>query len=429
MIDAGAPPAVPGLVLDRLIGAGEHGEVWRALDLGAVRTVAVHVGRPAGGAGAAAREAALLRRVDHENVVLLHSVLDLPDGRRAVVLDLVPGGDLATLVRRRGPLPTAEVVSVAIGLARALAHVHALGFVHGRLSAHDVLFAADGRPVLTGLGIGALLAPMSPAGPPSYPTPPDDVRALGEVLRFALTGARAGTAVPGQLAPLVASCLAADPDARPSPTRVGTMAWDAAPGVPVLLDPVEPPERSAAVGQPSDTLPMRSVTRALVVGVGVALGVAALVAGAWAVAPRVFGVRPVPVPSPSAASGDGLDDVQGLVAGLAAGRARAMADRDVPALAAVDAPGSAALTADSAFIARLRAAAVTLRGLRFAVTDAGVVEVSGDAATVQARVTTSAYVEVRRDGSVARRVAAGTPRTVRLALLRTPDGWRITRDR
>ncbi len=244
MIDAGAPPAVPGLVLDRLIGVGEHGEVWRALDLGAVRTVAVHVGRPAGGAGAAAREAALLRRVDHENVVLLHSVLDLPDGRRAVVLDLVPGGDLATLVRRRGPLPTGEVVSVAIGLARALAHVHALGFVHGRLSAHDVLFAADGRPVLTGLGIGALLAPASPAGPPSYPTPPDDVRALGEVLRFALTGGRAGAAVPGPLAPLVASCLAADPDARPSPTRVGTMAWDAAPGVPVLLDPVEQPERS-----------------------------------------------------------------------------------------------------------------------------------------------------------------------------------------
>jgi hypothetical protein len=424
MIDAGAPPAVPGLVLDRLIGVGEHGEVWRALDLGAVRTVAVHVGRPDGGAGAAAREAALLRRVDHENVVLLHSVLDLPDGRRAVVLELVPGGDLATLVGRRGPLPTGEVVSVAIGLARALAHVHALGFVHGRLSAHDVLFAADGRPVLTGLGIGALLAPASPAGPPSYPTPADDVRALGEVLRFALTGGRADAAVPGALAPLVASCLGADPDARPSPTRVGTMAWDAAPGVPVLLNAVEP----TPVVQPPATLPMRSVARPLVVGVGVALGVAALVAGAWAVAPRFSGVRAAPAPSPSAAPGEGLDDVQGLVAGLASGRAQAMADRDVPALAAVDAPGSAALTADSAFIARLRAAAVTLRGLRFAVTDAGLVEVSGDAATVQARVATSAYVEVRRDGSVARRVAAGTPRTVRLTLLRTSDGWRITTD-
>src|SRR3954454_21967311 len=157
MIDAGAPPAVPGLVLDRLIGVGEHGEVWRALDLGAVRTVAVHVGRPAGGAGAAAREAALLRRIDHENVVRLRSVLDLPDGRRAVVLDLVPGGDLAALVARRGALPTGEVVTIAIALARALAHVHALGFVHGRFSPRDVLFADDGRPVLAGVGASALL--------------------------------------------------------------------------------------------------------------------------------------------------------------------------------------------------------------------------------------------------------------------------------
>src|SRR5690349_4551912 len=109
MITAGAPPAVPGLLLDRRLVAGRYGEVWRALDLGAVRTVAVQLGRPAGAAGAAAREAALLRRIEHENVARLRSVLDLPDGRRAVVLDLVPGVDLAALVARRGPLPTGEV--------------------------------------------------------------------------------------------------------------------------------------------------------------------------------------------------------------------------------------------------------------------------------------------------------------------------------
>jgi serine/threonine protein kinase len=240
MIGAGAPPVVPGLVLARRLGTGEHGEVWRAVDLlqcdeRAARAVLVQIGRPAGSPGAAAREAALLRRVDHENLARLRSVLDLPDGRRAVVLDLEPRDDLAALVARRGPLPTGEVLTVAIALARALEHAHALGLVHGRLGTHDVLFTGDGRPVLAGLGIPSLLAPLTADGPPVYPTPADDVRGLGEVLRYALTGGRCEETVPGPLAPVVVACLASDPGERPTPTRVASLAWEAGSALPVDL--------------------------------------------------------------------------------------------------------------------------------------------------------------------------------------------------
>jgi serine/threonine protein kinase len=235
--EAVAPPSVPGLVLDRRLGGGEHGEVWRALDLGAVGAVAVQVGRPASGAGAAAREAALLRRIAHENVVHVRSVLDLPDGRRALVLDLAPGGDLEALVRRRGPLPEGEVVPLAIALARALEQVHALGFVHGRLSPREVLFAADGRPLLAGVGVGALLAGADDGRPPAYPSPQDDVCALGQVLRFALTGGRPGESVSGGLGALVAACTAGDAGQRPSPARVAALARDAAEPAPVAVEP------------------------------------------------------------------------------------------------------------------------------------------------------------------------------------------------
>jgi serine/threonine protein kinase len=185
VIEVAAAPTVPGLVLDRLLAVGGFGEVWRALDPDADRVVAVRVGTPTSGRGAA-REAALLRRIEHENVVRLRSFVDLPDGRRAVILDLAPGGSLASLVRLRGPLPAGEAVAVGAAMTLALAHIHARGFVHGRLSADHVLFAEDGRPVLAGVGVPALLARVPPAGPPTYPTPADDVRALGDVLRFAL---------------------------------------------------------------------------------------------------------------------------------------------------------------------------------------------------------------------------------------------------
>jgi serine/threonine protein kinase len=186
VIKVGTTPTVPGLVVDRPLAVGEYGEVWCALDPGSGRAVAVRVGTPAPGRGAA-REAASLRRIEHQNVVRLRSFVDLPDGRRAVILDLAPGGDLVSLVRSRGPLPEGEALAVGLAMARALVHIHARGFVHGRLSAHHVLFADDGRPVLAGVGIPALLARVPPADPPPYPTPADDVRALGDVLRFALS--------------------------------------------------------------------------------------------------------------------------------------------------------------------------------------------------------------------------------------------------
>jgi serine/threonine protein kinase len=188
VIEFGVTPTVPGLLLDRRLAVGGFGEVWRAVDPDSGRAVAVRVGAPASGRGAA-REAALLRRIEHENLVRLRSFVDLLDGRRAVVLDLATGGNLTSVVRRRGPLPAGEVVAIGIAMTWALAHIHARGFVHGRLSADHVLFAEDGRPVLAGVGIPALLARATPKDPPTYPTASDDVQALGDVLRFASTNA------------------------------------------------------------------------------------------------------------------------------------------------------------------------------------------------------------------------------------------------
>jgi eukaryotic-like serine/threonine-protein kinase len=416
MIGAGAPPAVPGLVLDRRVGRDAYGEVWRAIDIGAPGAVTVRIGTPAGGPGAAAREAALLRRVDHENVARLRSMLDLPDGRRAVVLDLVPDDDLTSLVARRGPLPTGEVVTVAVALARALEHVHGLGLVHGRLCAHDVRFAGDGRPVLAGVGIPSPLAPTTTSGPPTYPTRADDVRGLGEVLRYALVGDRRDVAVPGRLAPAVAACLEEDPDARPTPTRLATLAWDAGPAVPVDLG-----GGSRAQGAIEDETVRGSMRRGPL-RVGIALAAAATAVTALAMAVQT---RDDPASPGAGTAVGGLDDTRGVVSALVAARARALGTLSEPELGAVDAPGSAALAADRTFIGTLRRAGVRLSGLGFEVEDAHVLEVAGDTAVVQARVATSAHDQVGADGSLLRRVPPGSPRTVRLTLVRTPTGWRI----
>jgi serine/threonine protein kinase len=214
---APAPPHVPGLRLQRSLGRGAHGEVWAAVDAGSGEQVAVKLRRTASGRGPRsagrgdvaaeaaetaerlAREIALLRRVDHPHVVRLRRVLDLPDGSRAMVLDHAAGGSLTELVRARGPLQPGEVVTLLIALARALADLHAGGIVHGDLAPGNVLFAGDGRPLLSDLGLGAVLGAdqdpadwatpgfADPAGLPAG-DPARDIWGLGAVAWFALTG-------------------------------------------------------------------------------------------------------------------------------------------------------------------------------------------------------------------------------------------------
>ena len=249
-------PLVPGLVLGPLLGRGGHGSVWRARDAVTGDVVAVKVGRRPDDAHAA-REAALLARVDHPHVVRLRNVVECPDGTRALVLDLAGGGSLRDLVAARGVLTAGETVTLAVGLGRTLADLHALGLVHGDLTPGNVLLTDDGRPLVADLGVSGVLGARDPAGQvwgtPGFADPADlpatdparDVHALGAVVRFCLTGsasgsggdAAGGAAERGRDALLALADLAtaADPARRPDAAEVARVAWAAATAVPLRL--------------------------------------------------------------------------------------------------------------------------------------------------------------------------------------------------
>ncbi|WP_180359804.1 protein kinase domain-containing protein [Miniimonas arenae] len=114
----------------------------------------------------------------------------------AVVLDLVPGVDLATWVRARGALPPPELERLAAGLAAALAHLHGLGLAHGDLSPRNVLVRDGGDAVLvdladTGLGTPGHVAAerCDERGLPNVaPDEVSDVAELAALLAWAAAG-------------------------------------------------------------------------------------------------------------------------------------------------------------------------------------------------------------------------------------------------
>jgi serine/threonine-protein kinase len=113
-----------------------------------------------------------------------------------------------------------------------------------------------------------------------------------------------------------------------------------------------------------------------------------------------------------------------LLQALSDRRAVALVNRDVGALAAVHASGSASAASDAALVTRLRQAGVRWEGLRLEVAEA--VHVSGDAraAVLRARVDWTAYVVVSAGGSRSQR-PADTGRVLDFVLARGNQGWRL----
>ena len=250
-----APPVVPGYTLEALLGRGGSGEVWRAVPRGGGEPVAVKV-LVAGEPERQAREAALLGGLDHPHLVRLIEVVHQPQRggatRVALVLELLAGGSLAALLARRGRLRPGEVVTAIAPVAAALAHAHGNGVVHGDLAPGNIVFTAEGRPVLTDLGVARVLGEAAAAEvTPPYvdptvarggaPGPASDVFGIAAAAFHALTGiAPWNAATPADtLAVAAAGCL---PD-------LGELAPDAPPQLVAVIDrglSADPHDRGSA---------------------------------------------------------------------------------------------------------------------------------------------------------------------------------------
>lgn len=194
--DPASPPQIAGYDVGRLLGSGSSAVVWLATERRTLRQVALKCF--VSGAGpqtdprssppaeeAVRREVRILSALDHEHLVKAHAVVRAHHGARdglALVLEYAPGGSLAELMAARRRLGAGETVTVLTPIAQVLGYLHGQGFTHGDVSPGNVLFTADGKPLLADLGVGRMLAdPQDPALPGTDgfrdPAPVDAVRA------------------------------------------------------------------------------------------------------------------------------------------------------------------------------------------------------------------------------------------------------------
>ena len=151
---------IAGFKLEEMIGRGGMGVVYRAVQPGLDRNVAVKVIAPAHAADPRyrerfEREARLAAALDHPNIVPVYAAGD-DHGQLYLVMRYIDGVNLAERLRA-GPLPLASAVEIVAQVASALDTAHVRGVVHRDVKPANILLVErEGAPpfaFLTDFGI------------------------------------------------------------------------------------------------------------------------------------------------------------------------------------------------------------------------------------------------------------------------------------
>src|SRR5213078_4113920 len=173
---------LPDYRLERELARGGMGIVYLAHDVTLNCPVAVKLLRPeldtAHTAAAFTREAQILARVSHPNVVTIHHAFGR-DGLHYYIMEFIPGPTLEERLER-GPLTSKEGVKLGRDLLDGLESVHRAGVIHRDVKPSNVFLLA-GRALLADFGIARAptnaprqrhqRSASSEAGTPGYITP------------------------------------------------------------------------------------------------------------------------------------------------------------------------------------------------------------------------------------------------------------------
>jgi serine/threonine-protein kinase len=192
-------------------------------------------------------EAALLRSLDHSNIIRFYGYESGPEGL-GLVLEYMDGGSLADLLQNEGPVPPERAISLMIPICKGVAFAHSKNVIHRDLKPENILLNTEGHVKVGDFGVARVLegtkAASTAIGTPYYMAPEQfkgrydqrvDVYALGCVLYFLASGEPPFTGTPGEvmeghmmepprvpegwpgpIRDLVARCLSKDASGRPA---------------------------------------------------------------------------------------------------------------------------------------------------------------------------------------------------------------------
>lgn len=211
LLKEGAQPVTLGdYQMTKKLGQGGMGAVFKAKQISLDRDVALkvlarHLADDEKFVSRFQREARVMARLDHPNIIRCYSV-GIENGLNYLAMEFVDGCSLQDLIEKHGKFSVGDALFVTLRVAEALEYAHGLNLVHRDIKPDNVLVNKKGVIKLADLGLAkpmnddlSMTASGVGAGTPQYMAPEQmrsakdvdgraDIYALGGMLYVMLTG-------------------------------------------------------------------------------------------------------------------------------------------------------------------------------------------------------------------------------------------------
>jgi eukaryotic-like serine/threonine-protein kinase len=148
------------------LGEGAMADVYRAVDPGIGREVAIKVLKPEYARNEALnlrflREARAAGALSHPNIATIYEVGE-DSGGAFIAMELVEGQPLDAVLQAHGRIPYERVLQLGQQLAGALGYAHRMGVIHRDVKPSNILLSRDGRTAkLVDFGVARIDEPDS----------------------------------------------------------------------------------------------------------------------------------------------------------------------------------------------------------------------------------------------------------------------------
>jgi tetratricopeptide (TPR) repeat protein len=151
----------PRYRIEKLLGAGGMGKVYRAYDKVISRTVALKTLQPELVTDPTViqrfkQELLLASKISHKNILRIHDLNEF-EGTNYITMAFIEGKDLNQLLKEEGPLPLERTLKIVRQLCQALEAAHGEGVVHRDFKPHNVLVGKDDHAYVSDFGLATSL--------------------------------------------------------------------------------------------------------------------------------------------------------------------------------------------------------------------------------------------------------------------------------
>ncbi len=156
---------MPGYTIEKLLGRGGMGAVYKGVQSNLDRPVAIKILPPGvdqedpSFAERFKNEARLMARLNNPAVVSVHDFGLTTDGLLYFAMEYVDGTDVSQMIRSQGKLPPDHALAITAHVCDALSAAHELGIVHRDIKPANVLINMKGQVKVADFGLAKIEDP------------------------------------------------------------------------------------------------------------------------------------------------------------------------------------------------------------------------------------------------------------------------------